>query len=448
MTDSRPWPVMLRLLVRGLITPASLCVIVLVTVSAALVLASADVPTVRAMAGWATGLGTLVLISAAMLLALRLAPVEALFGGLDRVYQAHRYCALASLPVLAAHWALADEHDWEHRLSVAREQVAPVLDGVTGALRDVAGEAGEILIYVLLAAVALALITRVPYTLWRWLHRAMPALYLGMVFHGALLLPPALWPTPAGGWLAFWLLAGSLAALWLLVANPGQRRRYQGRIVARRNLGPGLTEIDCALERWPGHRSGQFARLITHRDEGAHPFTIACADQGNGRLRFVIKALGDYTRCVPPLLEPGAPVIIEGPHGRFCLDGIDRRSQQHWIAAGVGATPFMAWLDAAARPGAQPLPVTTLHYLAPDIDRDPIAGRLSELAAQLVNVTLHCHDTRRNGRPTPDQLIPEDPAGRHQAWVCGPAALIDALTRHQAGMRRPIWPHSEAFRFR
>ena len=42
--------------------------------------------------------------------------------------------------------------------------------------------------------------------------------------------------------------------------------------------------------------------------EGQHPFTIASADQGDGRLTFQIKALGDYTRGLVPQLRAGQAV--------------------------------------------------------------------------------------------------------------------------------------------
>ncbi|MCL1483080.1 MAG: hypothetical protein MH208_01065 [Marinobacter sp.] len=52
-------------------------------------------------------------------------------------------------------------------------------------------------------------------------------------------------------------------------------------------------------KRWPGHRAGQFALVTFDRVEGAHPFSLSCADNATGQLSFQIKALGDYTRKIP-----------------------------------------------------------------------------------------------------------------------------------------------------
>ncbi len=45
--------------------------------------------------------------------------------------------------------------------------------------------------------------------------------------------------------------------------------------------------------------AGQFAFVTLHADEGAHPHTISSAWAQDGRLTFIIKALGDYTRALP-----------------------------------------------------------------------------------------------------------------------------------------------------
>ena len=81
-----------------------------------------------------------------------------------------------------------------------------------------------------------------------------------------------------------------------------------------------------------GHVSGQFAFVTFDEREGAHPFTISSAWQDDGRLMFLIKALGNYTHRLAASLKVGDTVTVEGPYGRFQFEGAARR--QIWIGGG------------------------------------------------------------------------------------------------------------------
>jgi predicted ferric reductase len=122
-----------------------------------------------------------------------------------------------------------------------------------------------------------------------------------------------------------------------------------------------MLEVSCLPPRWPGHQAGQFALLRLDAKEGSHPFTIASAWPGHGELRFVIKALGDYTASLAGRLQVGMAVEVEGPYGGF-TGAVDGR---RWMARkcgwpGVGVTPFLAWLQAAWRPLTVPVDFSTV----------------------------------------------------------------------------------------
>lgn len=102
----------------------------------------------------------------------------------------------------------------------------------------------------------------------------------------------------------------------------------------------------CLVKASPA-RHQRFAFVTLHADEGAHPHTISSAWANDGRLTFIIKALGDHTRTLVDRVQLKDVVTVEGPYGRFNFDGKPQR--QIWIGASIGITPFIARMQALAK---------------------------------------------------------------------------------------------------
>jgi len=395
---------------------------------------------------WAMGLMSLV-----MMLATRPAWLEPALGGMDRVYRLHKWAGIGAIGLGIAHWLLELGGGTLRALVGAAVQKPPkvaVLEFLQSS-HGLAKDVGEWAIYALIASLLITLWKAFPYKSWRLLHRAMPLLYLVLVFHTVALTPAAWWLQPLGFILGFLMLGGSLAAIPALAGRIGRRRRHAGRIESVRTLAGGITEVECVMDAgWPGHRAGQFAFVTFDAREGAHPYTIASADRA-GRLRFQIKALGDYTRTLAGTLRAGQPVQIEGPYGRF--DHRRGQDRQAWVAGGIGVTPFLAWLESLqGRP--QDAPCAQLHYCVRDAGRDPFVGRLRALCAGLPRVTLHIHDAGAGQRLDAQTLRRDAGAPEGAAldvWFCGPAGLARHL---ESGLRslgmRDVPVHREAFEMR
>ena len=408
-----------------------------------------------------SGLWSIGLMSLTMVLALRLPLLEGPLGGMDQVYRLHKWAGIGAALAAIAHWGAKEGSDilkalWGRAGRPPREELLAWFTDLRSPAKDI----GEWAFYLLLAMVALTLLTRLlAYRPWRVLHRAMPLIYLALALHSVVLLPASLWAAPLG-WLMGGLIAlGSLAALWSLAGWVGLRRTHNGHIHSVRVLGSGGVhepiEVICALpSSWPGHRSGQFAFVRFDRSEGMHPFTIASAPDslghgphGEALLRLVIKPLGDYTRTLGQRLQVGQSVAIEGPYGRFDGQGSGRR-QQVWVAAGVGLTPFLALLEArqpsgaAAAADAHP---AYLHYCTRHAASDPLLPRLRSLCATAQPaVQLQVYDDAQGQRLTPQALAAQHP-GPIDLWFCGPQGLGDALDAHAArGWRL----HRESFAMR
>lgn len=399
-----------------------------------------------------SGLLAIGLLSLAMVLATRPAWLERPFGGMDRIYRAHKWSAILAVGFAALHWLVEMSDDLVKSL-FGRAGRAPEQNftGLMDGLRDAGEELGEFAIYVVIAMVLLALWRRFPYKLWRHTHRVMPVLYLLLAFHAVVLAPASYWSQPIGVVLALLLSAGSIAAGLSLTGRIGRDRATRGTVLSVSSPAPDITEVILRLDdRWRGHRAGQFALVRFDRFEGAHPFTIASADRGDRSLRFVIKALGDYTRGLSRRIRVGQNVTVEGPYGRFELDRCDGRARQIWVAGGIGIAPFMAWIDALLS-NPEATPVAELHYCTRDAEHDPFVARLRSLCAALPRITLNVHDSRRpGGRLTAEQLaaMPME-VKRAEVWFCGPREFGEHL---RTGLAR-FWGnrlgfHQECFELR
>lgn len=392
--------------------------------------------------------GTLALwwMSAGMLLATRPVWLENRFGGLDKLYRLHKHIGIGAGILVFAHWMF----EWlPKNLAKAGLIVGPNRPrgprGEPEMWIDLAKEVGEWAGYILLALVVLALLKRIPYHGFRLVHKAFGLVFLGGAFHGLMLMPDNFWATPLGWLTATVAVAGVLAAILSLGNRIGRQRRFSAIVEAVRQNENQVLEIVCRPQPgWPGHAAGQFlfADFGVPR-EGAHPFTIASAwEAQQGTLTLAVKALGDFTRCLPGLLQAGRQIGIEGPYGRFAFaDG--RESHQIWIAGGIGITPFIARLQDLARLGLQ----ADVDFFYSTTDDNGFPRQLDTLCAQ-TGVRLHRRLSQRDGPFAGEDIAAAGQSGS-TVWFCGPRGWGDAL--HSLFSRRGLPDarfHREAFEFR
>lgn len=398
-----------------------------------------------------TGLSSIVLMSLAMILATRPVWLERPLGGMDRVYRLHKWSGILGISLGAAHW-LVEMSDDILKALIGRAGRIPKEEyvGFLEVLRDLAEDMGEWAIYALLAMLVLTLWKRFPYLVWRYVHRAMPMLYLMLAFHATLLSPSDYWVQPVGVLLAVFLAGGTVASILSLTGSIGKRRLVKGSIISVKRTASDVTEVTCRLDDgWHGHRPGQFAFITFDNIEGPHPFTIACADKGDRTVSFQIKALGDYTRGLADRLVPGQQVRVEGPYGRFDLSRRSKRAQQIWIAGGIGVTPFLAWLE-SLQTNPEGAPEAALHYCTRDRENDAFVARLEELCAGLPTIRLYVHGARQGEVLSADKLMPSSLSDNlTEIWYCGPQGLAAKLKDgFLSSWKGRVRFHQEAFEMR
>jgi predicted ferric reductase len=174
-----------------------------------------------------------------------------------------------------------------------------------------------------------------------WVQRTLGAMFGVGAVH-AIVIPGALGVAPVVKWylIALTCLGGAAYVYRSVAGRFLPRRRYRVESVNR--LDPLVAEVTLSPRgRRLRYRAGQFAFLTIdggNVSREPHPYSIASAPQDD-HLRFLIKALGDYTGKLQEL-QPGCNARVEGPYGWFWHRGAENQ-RQIWIAGGVGIAPFL-----------------------------------------------------------------------------------------------------------
>jgi predicted ferric reductase len=384
--------------------------------------------------GQAVGAMAILLMSLALVLVSTLPWVEPWFGGVDRAAIWHRRVAIVGTALLPVHAASASNE--------APSRLGPAL-GVVG----MAGLLALVLWSVLprwrsvlprgLHAPIGALTRQRPahlvaswlggYGRWRNVHRLIGLFVAAGAVHG--LVDGTVFSSPvlrgtylaeAGVGLAFYLYREVIAS-WVVAQHD-----YQ--VDAVTDLGHGLTELSLRPRGRPRRFvPGQFALVYVEGKDGwhRHPFSISSAPS-EPRVRFTVKALGDYTSRLRELVEPGMPAVIGTPHGHF--DHRRGTQRQVWIAGGVGVAPFLSWLRSADECA---LPDRVDFFCSTD-GPSPFAEEITAVAAAHPRLRVHLVNTRTDGRLTGKRILETvcDRAHRAQrlsVFMCGPEPMLQAL---------------------
>ncbi|MDR2239152.1 MAG: ferric reductase-like transmembrane domain-containing protein [Zoogloeaceae bacterium] len=398
---------------------------------------------------YASGLMAYAAFAACMLLAARTRWLEQRLDGLDKSYRLHKWLGISGATLVFAHWMLEIlpkslvQSGW---LTRPARGGGPKPEQWLDFLSGPAKEVGEWMAYLMIALALIALVRLIPYHWFRRLHKVFPLAFLAVTFHGAVLMPDAVWMSSAGLLFALCAGVGSAASVHALRGHVGRARQHAAKVAQVRALADDVVEIECELAgAGMPYRAGQFAFVSWGVNGEPHPFTIASASNDPRRLRFCIKALGDDTRALPSTLRPGMAVMLEGPYGGFDFNADGK--EQVWVGAGIGITPFLARLETLA---GQPAPAggpIDFYYCAPA--DSPFADRLRGLCER-AGVRLHWVDAQRDGQLNLERILADRRAARDRhLWFCGPQAFGDALQRawRQAGLKTADF-HREYFAFR
>ncbi|PNK61515.1 ferric reductase-like transmembrane domain-containing protein [Psychrobacter sp. FDAARGOS_221] len=290
----------------------------------------------RWFAAYNAGLAlTAMMISFVM--ATRHAILETLFGGLDKLYILHRWAGMLAVVCIFLHW-------WF---------VPQPINYPDASMASIGSDMGEWATWLLLGLVAISFSGFIPYQIWKWTHKLMGIVFLVSVFHLFFAVKPFALLSPIG----LLLMAVSIIGIWAWVYYAfgfNKSKRMLGKVKEIRHLDT-VTEFSIKPIGNTVHwRAGQFAFINFLKNNNIpkepHPFTIS-SSIGSHQVkdknlvnapRFSVAGLGDYTKKLGKHIKKNDLVELEMPYGDFIFN--PKRKTQVWIGAGIGITPFLAWL--------------------------------------------------------------------------------------------------------
>ncbi|QIB67676.1 ferredoxin reductase family protein [Kineobactrum salinum] len=321
-----------------------------------------------AAASLSSGVAALSLMAWAAILSSRVTAVESVFGGLDRVYRAHKWMGIWALGFASFHLVFkADLEAWD---------TASIISLSSSTTRLVRQLSYVVLVFI----VVLALNRKIPYNQWRWWHKLSGPLFLVVVAHWLSFASPIELNSPAGIWLVVVSALAIAAALYKLLFYPFLARHGEYEVTGVASSEGDAVQLSLTPVRNPvDFEPGQFG-FLRMKEEGLrepHPFTIANGKAADGHVNFLIRNLGDYTRKLIGQVQVGMHTDLYAPYGRFKRP--DNGAREIWIGSGVGISPFVAWLQDES---ASHFDRVTLFYFSRPGQEFPSAAILAEMAAR------------------------------------------------------------------
>ncbi len=375
------------------------------------------------------------LMTTSLILSTRVSVFEDWFGGLDRIYQVHKFTGIFAILFVFVHF-----------IGVPKE--LPV--GADPAIHSLVPSAplGMVSLVLLVLLLALALNRKISYSRWRPTHKLMGLVYFLIIGH--VMTAPAVFLdrfSVSGLILIVAAIIGSVAFLYRFFGM-NKLTALDFEIEAINPMARATEIVLKPLGKMLEFKPGQFA-FVEIEGKGwsePHPFTISSAP-GEDRVRFTIKVLGDWTRKLREELQTGGKVQVRGPYG--CFDCTKAKGkQQIWLAGGVGITPFLSSIR-AMEPGDD----RQIHlvYAARDASEAIFLEELTKRASALGNVTIVPLFSDEGNFARVDmmkQKLP-DPLDNYDYFLCGPKPMVGNLMKDlkAEGVARGNI-HTEAFEFR
>ncbi|MFV0548632.1 MAG: FAD-binding oxidoreductase, partial [Limnobaculum xujianqingii] len=236
------------------------------------------------------------------------------------------------------------------------------------------------------------------------------------------------------------VFVGCYCALLSLTSQIGNKKKVNGTVINVERYASNTVHFQITVDQSMKYQPGQFAYLNFHDGESPHPFTVVNYDKQQKIIEIAVKALGDYTAKLVNDLQAGQQVEVEGGYGKFLLSD---NKKQVWVGAGIGVTPFIAWLEslASGRSAQAPLEKVIFFYCARNRQEAFFIERLQLLTKRISHVELRVLLADDGELLTPEEIIHQmDNCTDYSVSFCGPEVFAEHLKK---GLSASGWCQSQ-----
>lgn len=301
---------------------------------------------------------------------------------------------------------------------------------------------GALAFYGLLLLIALSIFRRrlkISYEWWQFTHAllamfvvlsALIHMFMSGHYSGA---------RPMRGLWALYFLNLTGLVVWYRLIRPLRLWRRPWEVVSNIPEPGDACTLDLRPVGHPGFafEPGQFAWLTMgstpfHFEQ--HPIAVSSSAEipAGGDIAFTIKALGDWSGKVVPLVKPHSRVWVDGPYGVFSMDR-EQGPGYILIGGGIGITPFRSMCETlAARNDVRPV---VLFYGCRDYEDLTFREAFDSLTLRINLKVVYVLEQPRASWSGERGFINADVLRRHlpgqyrrfQYFVCGPPSLMDVM---------------------
>jgi len=285
--------------------------------------------------GQLIGIAGIVLFSLNLILSLRVKVIENLVYGLNNVYNFHHKIGAISFILLLFHPLFLVCSYLSVSLKSAAEFFIPFY--------NIPITYGSISLLLMTVLIALTFYIKLKYNNWKFSHKFMVLVFVFALLHSIYITSDISRDVFLRVYLLGLGMIGLVASFYQAFLSQYINRHAIYNLKKINILNPQVVELELEprgrkIKFFPGQFI--FIRFLSGSiGTEAHPFSIS-SGSSNNNIQIIIKSLGDFTDKLKDL-QPGLPVAIEGPYGKFCHLNILNKNQV-WIAGGVGVTPFIS----------------------------------------------------------------------------------------------------------
>lgn len=391
----------------------------------------------RQYAGEIIGSINIVLMSFALFLSTRPRWAEPFFGGLDKMYVTHRQIATTAFLLI-----------FVHVLTVPISTTGWKLGNYLAVIAFT-GIVSIVLISLAPRITYLNRLTGGTYEGWKNLKRYIGIFFITAFIHSLTIGNP-LHAFIAINWVQLFFIFGAVSYLYTEVFGRFFKKYVPYTVEAVKHPNASTTEVTLRAKKEPikKQRAGQFLFVRFPSDRAlneSHPFTISSAPREDV-LRVTIKASGDFTRELFSRINAGMEAVVEGAYGMF--DYKNGRTNQIWIAGGIGLTPFLSFIrdmDGSLTQNIDfyytvrhPEEALFVDEIQHGVNQNPCLRAFIRYSAKDGSLTIEEIAKNANGK-----------LSEHDIYLCGPLPMIQAFEKKFISLGVPESNiHYEEFNFR